>query len=213
MTYYSQDKQDYNLENYVFKGYKNGVFVDVGAYDGVSYNNTLFFEKNHNWTGINIEPIPEIYNKLVINRPKCINLNIAIDEYNGECEFCCNDMLSGIKSHYDPRHINRINNEYEHHNYSNRVIKTKTKRLDDIFRENNIKRINYLSIDVEGAELQVIKSINFDEVFIDVIGFESNYRDVSEPIINYLKEKNYYIFFKGLDIFMIHSDSEFNKNF
>ena len=40
MTFYSQDRQDYNLENYVFKGYKNGIFVDVGAYDGKTYNNT-----------------------------------------------------------------------------------------------------------------------------------------------------------------------------
>ena len=131
----------------------------------------LYFEENHNWTGINIEPIPEIHNKLIINRPKCINLNIAVDENNGICEFCCNDMLSGIKSHYDPRHINRINNEYEHYDYSNKVITVQTKRLDDIFRENNIKRVHYLSIDVEGAELQVIKLSNFDEVFIDVIPF------------------------------------------
>ena len=173
----------------------------------------LYFEENHNWTDINIEPIPEIHNKLIINRPKCINLNIAVDENNGICEFCCNDMLSGIKSHYDPRHINRINNEYEHYDYSNKVITVQTKRLDDIFRENNIKRVHYLSIDVEGAELQVIKLSNFDEVFIDVIGFESNYADASDPIINYLKEKNYYIFCKGLDIFMIHINSEFNKNF
>lgn len=43
MTFYSQDKQDYNLEKYVFKGYKNGIFVDVGAYDGKDINNTLFF--------------------------------------------------------------------------------------------------------------------------------------------------------------------------
>uniref|UniRef100_A0A6C0HP07 FkbM family methyltransferase n=1 Tax=viral metagenome TaxID=1070528 RepID=A0A6C0HP07_9ZZZZ len=55
--FYSQDKQDKNLETCVFKGYKNGFYVDVGAHDGVSINNTLYFEKNNNWTGINIEPI------------------------------------------------------------------------------------------------------------------------------------------------------------
>ena len=70
MTFYSQDRQDYNLEKYVFKGYKNGIFVDVGAYDGKDINNTLFFEETHNWTGINIEPIPEKFKLLEINRPK-----------------------------------------------------------------------------------------------------------------------------------------------
>jgi hypothetical protein len=55
--FYSQDNQDAYLENNIFKGYKNGFYVDVGAHDGVSFNNTLYFEKNNNWTGINIEPI------------------------------------------------------------------------------------------------------------------------------------------------------------
>lgn len=213
MTFYSQDRQDYNLEKYVFKGYKNGIFVDVGAYDGKDINNTLFFEETHNWTGINIEPLPEKFELLQLNRPKCINLNLAIDEYSGEAEFCCNDVLSGLKTHYDPRHINRINTENTKSSFDKRVLKVKTKRLDEIFRENNIKRVNYLSIDVEGAEMGVIKSINFDEVFIDVIGFENNYSDNSEPIIEYLKEKDYYVFFKSLDIFMVHSKSEFVNNF
>jgi FkbM family methyltransferase len=56
------------------------------------------------------------------------------------------------------------------------IISVQTKRLETIFDEHNVSRINYLSIDVEGAEFEVIKSINF-EVFIDVIGFENNYRD------------------------------------
>ena len=48
--FYSQDNQDSYLETNVFKGYKNGFYVDVGAHDGVSLNNTLYFEKNNNWT-------------------------------------------------------------------------------------------------------------------------------------------------------------------
>ena len=50
--FYSQYKQDEYLENRFFKGYKNGIYVDVGAHDGVSLNNTLYFEKNNNWRGI-----------------------------------------------------------------------------------------------------------------------------------------------------------------
>ena len=62
--FYSQYKQDEFLENTVFKGYKNGFFVDVGAHDGKTINNTLYFELNNNWKGINIEPIEKIYNKI-----------------------------------------------------------------------------------------------------------------------------------------------------
>ena len=63
--FYSQDNQDSYLENNIFKGYKNGFYVDVGAHDGVSINNTLYFEKN-NWSGINIEPIKKVFDNLVI---------------------------------------------------------------------------------------------------------------------------------------------------
>ena len=59
----SQDNQDMYLENNIFKGYKNGFYVDVGAHDCISINNTLYFEKNNNWTGINIELIKK-------NKPK-----------------------------------------------------------------------------------------------------------------------------------------------
>ena len=47
--YYSQDKQDEFLEKNIFKGYKNGIFIDVGAFDGKTINNTLYFEKNNNF--------------------------------------------------------------------------------------------------------------------------------------------------------------------
>jgi hypothetical protein len=68
-----------------------------------------------------------------------------------------------------------------------------------------------LSIDVEGAEFEVIKSINFDKVFIDVIGFENNYDDVSAPIVAYLTDKGYAVIHTSMDVFMIHANSKFNK--
>jgi FkbM family methyltransferase len=214
--YYSQDGQDKFLENNVFKGFKNGFYMDVGSHDGLSINNTLFFEINHNWQGINIEPIKEIYNKLVINRPNNINLNIAVCNYNGTSEFICNtgytEMISGLKETYDPRHFERLNKENNEKDSKTIIIEVNTKKLETILDEYNIKNINYLSIDVEGAEFEVIKSINFDKVFIDVIGFENNYIDSSIPIIKYLQEKNYLFIMLTADIFMINTKSQFYNN-
>jgi hypothetical protein len=89
------------------------------------------------------------------------------------------------------------------------IIKVNTKRLETIFDEHSISHINYLSIDVEGAEFEVIKSINFDKVFIDVIGFEDNYHDVSIPIIEYLENKGFMFISRTGDIFMINKMSSF----
>jgi len=214
--FYSQDKQDFVLEQNVFKGYKNGFFVDVGAHDGESYNNTLYFEKTNNWTGINIEPIKQIYDKLVANRPNNINLNCAVCNTDGETDFYLNtghtEMISGLVDNFDPRHLQRLIRENNEHGSITEIVKVKTKRLETIFDENNITHINYLSIDVEGAEFDVIKSINFEKVFIDVIGFENNFQDSSIPIIEFLATHNFKIFYTSLDIFMINTNSEFIKN-
>lgn len=214
--FYSQEKQDEYLNTNVFKGYENGFFVDVGAHDGITINNTLYFQKKNNWKGINIEPVKEIYNKLVLNRPVDINLNMAISENDGVAPFYQNtgytEMLSGLIDNYDPRHFQRLMNENLFYHSQTDVIQVKTARLETIFDQYNVKHVNYLSIDVEGAEFSVIKSINFNKVFIDVIGFESNYGDTSAIIVDYLNDKG---FIRQnhtcVDIFMIHKHSQFNE--
>jgi FkbM family methyltransferase len=211
----SQDNQDKYLEECVFKGLKNGFFVDVGAHDGISINNTLYFEKYNNWTGMNIEPIKSVYDRLIVNRPANINLNLAVCNNDGTTEFYCNigytEMISGIKDNFDQRHLNRLANENHQMGSTTELIIVNTKKLETIFDENNVQHVNYLSIDVEGAEFEVIKSINFDKVFIDVIGFENNYNDVSIPIIKYLENHNFVVIHLSLDIFMINKNSNFYK--
>lgn len=214
--FYSQCEQDKFLEENIFKGYKNGFFIDCGAHDGISINNTLYFEKNNGWNGINIEPINEVYEKLIINRPNCKNINVAVCNNDGTSEFILakgySEMISGLKNNYDTRHFDRLDRELKNHGGIKEVINVKTCKLETIFDENNIKHINYLSIDVEGAEFEVIKSINFEKVFIDVIGFENNYYDATIPIIKYLEDKNYKVIKIYTDVFMIHNNSIFTDN-
>lgn len=215
--FYSQYNQDRSLENCIFKGFKNGIFMDIGAHDGVDLNNTLFFEKTHNWKGINVEPIKSVYERLITNRPNCININCAVSNYDGKSEFLCvegySEMLSGLKNEYDKRHINRIYGEIEKFGGKANTILVDTKKIETICEENNINHIHYLSIDVEGGEMKVIKSINFDKVFIDVIAFENNYHDLQNIPIDYLKEKGYIQLPNHIsDIFMINKNSVFLQN-
>jgi FkbM family methyltransferase len=187
--------------------------MDIGAHDGVTINNTLYFEKYNQWTGINVEPIQKIYDRLVLNRPNTINLNCAVCNTDGTAEFICNtgytEMISGLKNSYDARHMERLEKETNKTNSITEIIKVTTRRFETIRNEHNVTHIHYLSIDVEGAEMDVIQSIEFEKVFIDVIGFENNYEDVSQQIIEYLKSKGYVMLNKSLDIFMIHTDSIF----
>ena len=213
--FYSQENQDSYLETTVFKGFKHGFFVDVGAYDGIHINNTLYFEQTNEWTGINIEPIPKIFDYLMTNRPNCINVNCAICNEDGETEFLLNkgytEMLSGIKNTFDQRHIRRLEDENNQMGSTTEVVNVTTKKLTSILKEHNVSHIHYLSIDVEGAEFEVIQSIDFDTIFIDVIGFENNYDDNSIPIIDFLEKHNYVVLHKSIDIFMIHKESMFRN--
>ena len=211
--YFSQEGQDIYVDNDVFKG-KNGLtFVDVGAHDGKTLNNTLFFEQTRKWTGINIEPIPSVFATLTRNRPGCVNINGACSDFDGTSKFILvegySEMLSGLKDDYDERHYQRLIRETNSLGGSVREQDVATYKLSTILEKNKCDRVNYLSIDVEGAELSVVKGIDFTKVFIDLIGFENNYDDKGQEVVNYLSRHGYKIINKGIDIFMIHENSEY----
>ncbi len=214
--YYSANKIDEFLSKYIFKGFTNGYFMDIGANDGITINNTLYFEKYYNWKGINVEPLDEPYSKLIINRPNCINLNLAIDSSDGETEFIYNtgytEMISGIKKTYDSRHYTRLLKELEQEGGTSIVKLVKTKTIKTILKQYNIKHIHYLSIYVEGGEKEVLQSIDFNEVFIDIISFEDNFFDITEKVINFMENNNYILIGKFGDIIMIHKNSMFLHN-
>lgn len=192
--YYSQIQQDKILNEMIFKNMRNGFFVDVGAHDGINYSNTYFYEKELDWKGICIEPYPKIFNKLKENR-KCICIEAAICNETSEKDFMeitgYSEMISGLLETYHPRHITRINNEVRDTNGKTNIIKVKTRRLRDIFDENNVKDVHYLSIDTEGAEMEVLKSIDFEKVNIHIIDIENNYEDTFIEIKSFLESKGF----------------------
>lgn len=78
--YYGQFELDKYLNDTIFKNKRDGFFVEAGAYDGVEESTCKFFEDSLNWTGINFEPVPEIYNLLTKNRPNCFNYSFALSD-------------------------------------------------------------------------------------------------------------------------------------
>ncbi|KKP36088.1 MAG: hypothetical protein UR26_C0001G0132 [candidate division TM6 bacterium GW2011_GWF2_32_72] len=191
-AYRSQYGQDRFVYETFFKNKSDGVFVDIGATDGETISNTFFFEKSLGWKGICAEPRGSVFNKLSDKR-NCVCFNGCITDFNGETEFLEIDGysqdLSGIVKSYDSRHLQRIETELENYGGASKKIKTKCRRLNDLLKENNFARVDYLSLDIEGGELDVLKGINFDDVFIDVIDVENNYKD--SRIKDYLMGQGY----------------------
>ncbi len=148
MIYYSQSDQDKWVCS-VLDNKKNGYFIDIGAYDGVNTSNTYTLEKYLNWTGVCVEANTKIYNNLKNSRD-CISLNCAVSDYNGTCLFGDDSIGSGT---------NMIN----------------CNTLDTILTEINAPEdIDYLSLDIEGHEYNVLSVFNFKKWKIKLITVEHN---------------------------------------
>ena len=179
MNYYGQYQQDKFIDDY-FKYKNNGVFLDVGAADGIICSNTYFFEKARNYTGICVEPATMEFEQLEKNR-KCICVNCAICEINSEMEFLEIQGepkgLSGLTKYYNNLHANRVKNDIKAAN-TTYVLKTvKTYPLQFILNEYNVFNIDFLSLDVEGAEFSVLNTIDFNKTKIQLILLENNYNE------------------------------------
>ncbi len=179
MQSFSQHGQDTFVYETFFKGLDNkGQFVDVGAYDGVTFSNSLFFERHLGWSGVCIEPLPEAFEKLRQSR-SAVCLNCAISDTDGTDIFADVDipaygkMYSGLRSDYDPRHVDVL----RRYATGGRLITVTTRRLPAILDEYGLRRIDYMSIDTEGSELKILKSIDLKKYDVRVISVENNYND------------------------------------
>jgi FkbM family methyltransferase len=181
MQSFSQHGQDAFVYETFFKSKDGqGYFVDVGAYDGVTFSNSLFFERHLGWSGICIEPLPAAFEKLQGSRT-AVCLNCAVADRDGKGEFVDVDMpnfgkmYSGLRAEYDQRHV-QILNAYM---TGARLIEVPLRRLADILDENGVRKIDYLSVDTEGGELKILKSIDLKSYDVGVISVENNYKDAA----------------------------------
>lgn len=191
MNYYSQYGQDQKIDE-ILKQKENGIFIDIGAHNGIAFSNTYFLEKQRGWDGFCFEPHPRVYNDLVKNRKcKCINKgvgknadNLEFWEITGYAE-----MLSGFSPNYSMDHIKRIEREILNNGGSKDIKNIEIIGFMDFLLSESISHIDYLSMDIEGGEEEILMSIDFNKIEISVLSIENNYND--PKIINYMKNKGY----------------------
>jgi FkbM family methyltransferase len=197
MNYKSQYNQDRFLNEKFFRNKKNGVFIDIGAHDGVSLSNSYFFEKELNWKGMCIEPIPTLFEQLDKNR-ECVKIQGCAWNQDGVKKFRVikgyAEMLSGIIETYDSNHIKRIENECESTNGSYEDLDIPCYDINSLLEKNGFFKIDFLSIDTEGSEFEILKKIDFKKFDIGIIIVENNYNN--NELREFLKSNNYNLFTK-----------------
>lgn len=174
--YSSQLGQDLLIDRHVFAGRREGFFVDVGAHDGVTWNNTVFFERERAWSGLCIEPNPNVFPRLQsARRAECIRAAVGPNDASVPFRVVTGyaEMLSGVDTAYDRRHRARLERERAEFGGDSQIIKVPMRRLDTVLRNAGMDRVDLLSIDVEGGEGGVLDSIDLRTFHVAAVIIEN----------------------------------------
>lgn len=152
--FYSQQNEDkYLLKLFKIEDVQNGTYLEVGAYDGIYFSNTLFLQNEFGFSGILIEPQQTLFKELTKNRPLNFLVNSAIsNSEETQVSFIGNNLEAGISSLFLMNHERFP---------ACKSYMVDNKKMKTVIQDSNLKYIDVMFIDTEGSEFEIIKSINF----------------------------------------------------
>ena len=184
----SQISQDLFVIN-EFDYIEDGYFVEIGAADGLNLSNTYMLEKNFNWKGVVVEPAKVWRKKLLENRNCTISNDCIYSESGLKVDF-----LQTVKPEFSTLNIKNkpkdIHENFRKKNNTSYVIETIS--FKNFAKKYNIpNKINYISIDTEGTEYEILKSIDLKKYDIKIFTIEHNYSTNRDLIYKYLTKFGY----------------------
>ena len=181
--HFAENGEDVIIGN-LFNHKKNGFYLDVGCYHPIRSSLTHLLHKK-GWGGVNIDISEDSINLFKIARPNDRNINIGISNKIGK------------QFYYQSGHINQANS-FKYYKNTEKVM-SKVTTLDEIIEKLAIEKIDFLNIDAEYKDFEVLQSISLNSVRPTLITIEDNDKyDINEiiksKIYNYLIKKNYFLF-------------------
>lgn len=182
--FYAQIGEDVILAE-IFAGQTNGTCIEIGALDGVKDSITLHFEER-GWSCILVEANPELAEKAKLNR-KARVFSCAAGAETGAVEFVIArgaEYLSTMTP--TPSHLARIASD----GGTIEKVQVPMRRIDDLLTEAKVTHLDFATVDVEGAELEVLRGFDLDRWKPKVLVIENNDRAVG----SYLRNRGYHCF-------------------
>ena len=198
---YSMDGEDIFILNH-FKNKNNGFYIDVGCYHPLHRNNTFLLHKN-GWSGINIDIHQfsiDLFNYL---RPDDVNLNCAVSNSNRVTKMFYQKKLSQLST---------IDEKQAKIAFQGNIKTSEIKcfTLDAILEKLkfNDKKIDLLDIDVEGADLKVLKGFSLEKFKPELICVEIHEKEIKDSeIYEYLSNFSYELVWSGVFSHIFKSNS------
>ena len=196
---YSQEGEDMVLKR-IFDNQTNGFYIDVGAHHPKRFSNTYnFYLKG--WKGINIDAMPrsmDLFDKI---RPRDINLELGVGQKEQELNY---HIFNEPALNSFSKELSEIRDKAQDSYFIKDVIKVEVKPLNKILDTHLINNeIDFLNVDVEGLDLDVLKSNDWSKyrpkfVLVEILSSSLHNID-KDPIFQLMKEKKYIIFSKQVN--------------
>lgn len=201
---YSQLGQDL-LVGFLLNNKRDGYFVDFGATNGIEKSNTYLLEKQYGWNGILCEPAKPYHQELLHNRKCNIDFRCVYNTSHDYVPFrdCNARELSCIDYYHN-------NDSWSWNRVDADIYSVETITLNDLLSIYNAPRhIDYISIDTEGSEYDILSVFDFNQYNISILTVEHNYTDNYHKIKELLHDYNFECIYSEISDF----DSWFiNKN-
>eukprot|EP00092_Neocalanus_flemingeri_P073101 GFUD01090139.1.p1 GENE.GFUD01090139.1~~GFUD01090139.1.p1 ORF type:complete len:291 (-),score=83.39 GFUD01090139.1:16-888(-) len=169
---------DHILQHYNNK--KNGFFIEAGAWDGEQLSNTLYLETQLGWTGLLVEPNKQVFDILVGKKRNAHSINscLSIKGNAEKVKFDTADVYGAIDNNNDPKNDAKKNRKsqmrFYHKEVARQTLTVQCYPLYSILLALGNPKVDFMSLDIEGSELDVLRTLPFDKVDIEVFLIETN---------------------------------------